>query len=883
MEKGIQLIEFKWEVRMRIFQGFRARTTVVGLLATILGMGGCGSISDGGATMPADTAGNGTGSTTVSISGELQIPGFVETDSDVNDPLVSNESNNDPASAQELPNPVSVGGYLNMARNGARGNTFAQGDVHDYYKVDLKADQTLVLNIADATNADLDIEVFDESVLTDPGAVPVLRSADISKFESLLVPADGTYYIRVFAYGGASNYLLSIGLAPVSEIGSQFFGEDVDFVPGELLVKTHDSAAEGKLSMAALGVEKVENDSGLRLYRINENTQVTGFSASFSQLSDAQKKHATLLTAKKMRGKSGIQYVEPNYIRRPSAVPDDRLYSFQWHYPLINLPAAWDITTGDESVIVAVIDTGVLLNHPDLQGQLVNGYDFIRSVSNAGDGDGIDANPNDNGDGGFMSPSSFHGTHVAGTVAAASNNGEGVAGVAWNAKIMPLRVLGQQGGEDYDIAQAIRFAAGLQNDSGTVPTQRADIINLSLGSPQFSQTLGDAVAAARAAGVIVIAAAGNESTSVASYPAAYPEVVSVSAVDVGRVLAPYSNYGSTIAVAAPGGDSTADQNGDGQGDGVLSTIGDDSGGSTQFAYTFYQGTSMAAPHVAGVVALMKAVHPGLTPDQFDTALQSGAITTDIGSQGKDNLYGYGLIDAYDAVVEAQALSGGQGTTIPADVNPSPQSLNFGLVDSELLLYLDKVGTGDLAVSSVTADESWLTVEQAQVDALGFGSYKITVDRSVLEPAIYSATVTVVSSNNQEKQIGVIVQALDVGLGGNAGLQYVLMIKPGSNGTDEVVAQAQIQAQMGAATFAFEDQLPGEYYFVAGSDMDFDGLICDPGEACGAYPSKELSTLVNVTESISDLDFISTYTYESPASQSALGNVESQTGFPIERK
>ena len=231
------------------------------------------------------------------------------------------------------------------------------------------------------------------------------------------------------------------------------------------------------------------------------------------------------------------------------------------------------MTTG-ANAIVAVIDTGVVLSHPDLQGQLVDGYDFIKDPAVAVDGDGIDPNPDDPGD--RFDPSgssSFHGTHVAGTVAAATNNAVGVAGVAFGAKVMPLRVCGRprslmEGGCDiYDIEQAVLFAAGLANDSGTVPPRRADVINLSLGGDIGSPAEQAIFDQAGAAGVVIVAAAGNlepGQSPYPTYPAAYPGLIGVGAVDINKARAYYSNFGSWVSVVAPGGNTGQDVNGDGQ-------------------------------------------------------------------------------------------------------------------------------------------------------------------------------------------------------------------------------------------------------------------------------------------------------------------------------
>jgi len=326
-----------------------------------------------------------------------------------------------------------------------------------------------------------------------------------------------------------------------------------------------------------------------------------------------------------------VAYAEPDYYAYALFVPNDPLYSYQWHFndPLagINIEPVWDITAGDPNVIVAVLDTGVAYETyknfeqaPDLADtNFVPGHDFVNNDPNANDDDG-------------------HGTHVTGTLAQSTDNSLGTAGAAFNCSIMPVKVLSKRGVGDYiDIADGIYFAAN----------NGADIINMSLGGAGDSVTLRNAVAYAYNQGVTIICAAGNEyeQGNPPSYPAAYDDYcIAVGATTLGGVRAYYSNTGSYLDLAAPGGDIYEDLNGDGYGDGVLQqTFGLN---PKDWGYWFYQGTSMAAPHVSGVAALL--VSMGVTgPDAVREALQNTAI--DLGPAGWDQQYGWGLLDAYAAL------------------------------------------------------------------------------------------------------------------------------------------------------------------------------------------------------------------------------------------
>jgi len=515
--------------------------------------------------------------------------------------------------------------------------------------------------------------------------------------------------------------------------------------------------------------------------------------------------------------------------------------------PLLHLPDAWAITTGDNAVIVAVIDTGET-PHPELTPRQIAGYDFISSAANAGDGDGRDADPTDVGDGDGVHPSSFHGTHVAGTIGASTNNATGVAGVTWAGKIMHLRVLGVDGGTDADIANAIRYAARLTNASGTLPAVRANVINMSLGGPGSSSTVQSAVTAARGQGVVVFAAAGNENSGTRSYPAAYNGVISISAVDLNAARAPYSNFGNTIDLAAPGGDTSGDLDDDGFVDGVLSTLFTD---SMMPIFAFYQGTSMACPHAAGVAALMLAVDPTLTPDEIETILKNTA--TDLGAAGRDDLYGSGLIHAQRAVMEAAGIAVGPNPVLAL----SPQAIAFGTLQSTIAVGVANAGSGLLDVDTLTISTNdgmnWLSATPVAIltpVSSDTSAISVHVDRTGLADGNYAGSVSVASNGGvQVITVAMTVDAASVPV--NIDL-FVLAVNAD---TLETIDQVVVNPTTGL-DYAFIDLPEGDYVIIAGSDDDADDVICGAGDLyCGLYPTLNEPEVVSVSGTdLADLDF-----------------------------
>jgi serine protease len=347
----------------------------------------------------------------------------------------------------------------------------------------------------------------------------------------------------------------------------------------------------------------------------------------------------------------------------------------------------------------------------------------------------------------------------------------------------------------------------------------------------------------------------------------------VSAVTINKALASYSNFGSWIDVAAPGGGTATDLNGDGKPDGVLSTVATDTGGTLVNDYVIWQGTSMAVPHVAGVVALMKALAPNLTPQDFDNLLASGVLTEDLGTVGRDDSFGYGLLNAYKAVIAA-ANTGNQ----PVDPSPilavSPAALNFGTVLNNQTLTVLNGGTGNLTVNPPIEDSGgWLSVTPAQVNASGIGVYTVSVNRAGLADGVYSATLNLTSSANTV-QVKVIMQVATLSAGA-VGQQYVLLIDPD---TRQRVANATVTRQAdGSYAYILRDVPAGTYEIFADSDSNNNSLICDTGESCGAYLTTDEPIRIEVNEDRSGLDFVSGYTLNLADFQTVT-EIDKETGL-----
>ncbi len=826
------------------------------------------------------------------IAGRLLITEGQILDSDTGDPTDPQRQNDTIQSAQTIQIPSAVAGYM-----------MEEIDTRDMFRVRLptrNAKTRISLVIADS-GADFDLHLADDS-----GTV-VGEALGLTELEAVETTRSGWHIVVVSAVKGESNYSLVISAQLIDDgemTSSYTVSTDGTFEPDQLVVDTRDSMDEFKsdalvqdfkLSFA----QKTSYGSSIMYLNSDHVRNLQDLShpyleqfeySSFNQL----KRGALLYLRKELTADEDVVVAELNYLVSSHIEPNDPFFEHQWHYEAIHLPDAWDYTTGDDDIVVAVIDTGILPFHPDIAPRLLResgriaGYDFISDASISNDGDGRDDDPSDPGDAEFSwDDDSFHGTHVGGTVAMASDNAQGGAGVSWQGKLLTVRVLGKGGSGTYvDLAEGIRYSAGLRNDAGVLPPKRADVINLSLGVPnefclptnQPPSYVRRAYEDAIDAGSIVIKSAGNDDCSYPSPDSYIEDIVVVGATNYANERAWYSNYGPAIDVVAPGGDR-ADLNADGFGDGVLSTLGEKIGNRFRYTYERYIGTSMAAPHMAGVVSLMRAVNPELTPDDLNRLLNNthrhpsaAPITTDIGARGRDSEFGNGLINAYRAVQVARAIAG-ESPTLPTEpkLALSPRHLSFGPITETLRVNIENIGFGTLEVTEIEADVDWIIV-QNQDPTLIF-----TADRFGLDEGTHLGNIRVVSNGGIEN-ISVSLQAQTENTAADVGTVYV-QILDAANGERRGWATATVR---GGYTFQIPVVDGGRYRVIAGTDRDGDGNICDTGEACGQWPLTDSPGILEV-DRIAQIEFpVSIDLFARVSSQSFKSTHIPDEGIEIDR-
>lgn len=450
------------------------------------------------------------------------------------------------------------------------------------------------------------------------------------------------------------------GLAPISQPTDQII---IKFKP------TAENAPNRATDARIAAVERAAGNGLIFLREMSGDASVFKLPTRISQAEAGAMADKIMSNAADLE----IEYAEPDAILQadgapreaeaPQSTPNDSYYNLMWHLKAANyganLPGAWDITTGAAGVRVAVIDTGIRPEHPDLAGRIEGGYDFIADLATANDGNGRDSDPSDPGDwvdagqcgSAYFHASSWHGTHVAGTIGAIGNNNAGITGINWVSKIVPVRVLGKCGGYTSDIVDGMRWAAGLSVSGVPANGSPARVLNMSLGgSGSCPATTQSAINDINGVNAIVVVAAGNDKEDASAHnPANCAGVITVAATNRIGDMALYSNRGSRVDISAPGGDQYY-----GEYEGVLSTVnlGETTPGAS--GYAFYQGTSMATPHVAGIVSLMLSVNGSLNRAQVLSLIRASATSFPSTSSCSTAVCGAGIINAGSAVSMARA-------------------------------------------------------------------------------------------------------------------------------------------------------------------------------------------------------------------------------------
>ena len=806
-----------------------------------------------------------------SLSGKINPQRDSDIDLDLNAAVPLNNSTSDP---QIIANPTTIGGYLSAISGAYTNGQLFNADSIDAYTVTLVEGQKIYFSVFSADDSLNDIEV-DIKLKDSNDQEQLTETIDSFSAYTLTVPKDDNYTLILEAKNSSSPLLYTLTLSQSISRQSAFaYGLkelanelSQDFVPGEVLIRYKneksfqaDNTRKTLLNVVSNNISKIENTFQLSLlntvpeisslYQFNSSLMHKAFSMSHSdpqyRVTLLEQKIQTLELIKNLQQHDDIEFAEPNFIYKAANipnVPNDPRLEDQWNLSMVASEAAWQASTG-QGIVVAVLDTGIDSSHEEWGSQvLADSYDFISNTVSAGDSNGFDSDPNDEG-------TSFHGSHVAGIIAATADNSKGIAGLAYDASIMALRVLGiQDTGSSSDIAQAILYAAGLNNTSGLTPIQRADIINMSFGSDAFSQTIKQAIDQAFSQGVILVAAAGNANTDTPFYPAAYEKVVGVGSVSSNKARSSFSNFGDNLSLMAPGGTGSGSSDFDGFQDAIISTINANN-------YSEYQGTSMAAPHVSAIAALMKELQPNLNGTNFRQAIEDGDITNAVTSSSNNSnaLYGAGIINAAKAVQWAANSS----SIIPATLSVYPTQFGFIGSNTSAQLSITNQGDGLINIISIDEQENWLIVTPTAVDSeTGLGVYLVEV--TPLLP-VGQGEITINYQVNagqiEQKKLNVFISSSNQS-DSTVGTLSISIFKEEDVLNDNLTPFISVGGQLidGAYHYCFNSVPSGRYVLSASTDNDKDQINFDKGEAVGSFPLLSRPGFIEIKgQNLSGIDF-----------------------------
>jgi serine protease len=688
------------------------------------------------------------------------------------------------------------------------------------------------------------------------------------KLERNSTPAKGRISGQLMPFRGASA---TLGEAPIpsglrralraarertqgrGKAGS-FFGwtraraSEPPAVSGELIVQYEDGVLSTASALEPAGVPGVRALGKGRAGKL----QLMQFAAEDGEALSGEKLQEVQARLEQL---PGVRRVEPNRWLSATAVkePNDPGYKYQWNYPAMNLPGAWGAGhTGSGSVVVAVIDSGTI-PHPELTGErFLQGMDMVSDLDNAADGDGRDDDPTDEGKDNPDGSSTWHGAHVAGTIGGNSNDSNGVAGVAWNVRILPVRAVGRKGGTTFDVAAATQWALGEDVPGVRRNTTPAKVINMSLGAPGAPSRVLQDIIDRHMDNAIFVVAAGNEDTDASDvWPCNQNHVICVGAVGFSGQRSSYSNYGAPVDIMAPGGELSEDLNGDGYPDGILSTVAGQGSESSEYVYKFMEGTSMATPHVAGLVALMASQKPDLTVSQAEATLKASAVESSRCPEG----CGAGLVDALAALSERQEPTGEAKLAVNTDEiffhGGGSATLSIGNLGSEQLsATLTK--SGSLAPRIRFPQHSGQDEVVVSVGPARMVGLKIQLDADGLEDGDHTGTLTIDAGEAGSARVQVTVRT-----GGAADKDAIIGFAYLDADGEWQVDREAVGLVRAADDYRYSIELkPRTYFVVATIDDDEDGDYFEDTDRVGAWSSTEKFVPIPLAEGeeVEDISF-----------------------------
>lgn len=699
-------------------------------------------------------------------------------------------------------------------------------DRSDFFQANLQQGTVISTTASNDTadNSDADLYLYDEQLNL------INASFNSNASESLTVPSDGNYYIEMAHYSGdRAKYSLNFSAGHVSN-SDHALTLNGGLIPGELMVAGISLPTLQQLGLAGQLIKGSLKNGGLlktHFPALLLNGILNGYHAaeeyrqrrSLIRDNAQRARYDSIILARVLQQALG-GIVEPNIRLGISSVDSNDSYAYQqWSLEQIGIENAWQSTEGSSTTHVAVIDTGFLLQHRDLQAAFTTGWNYVDDNNNPAATTAL---------------SLQHGTHVAGIIAAQRNNGLDIAGIAPKVKIIPIKVMKPDClcGSLYDALQGILWAAGEDNSAGTKSANPAKVINLSIDLPtSHSNFLSNTINTAAAAGSVVVWAAGNNSSRInvdEGHSLKTPGLLVTAASGRYGKIAHYSNYGNIIDVIAPGGDTRTD-NGSlriRSLSGHVSTTGEQIHNSSNM-----QGTSQAAPHVSGSLALAASVWPNFSAEAVEAMLESGSLTEDTGIHGPDSYHGHGRIDA-DKSVRAALQAASQPATSNSNqlrLRANPGELNFGGSFQQLTLNIE-ANLADMPALTVSYRSSGLNVTPADTDNNGLGDWQVTLDRDAISDDLYQG---VIIFQTGEQKLYVPVTAHSSGyLPRSTGIGKMLVefLNPLDQRREHHV-EADIS---GPQTFSFDlGTIPaGDYIIRASSDLDNNGRYCELGEFCG---------------------------------------------------